>query len=767
MASCSSNSGSALVRLAFALLALCVGAAAQAQSLQVAASNSNLANESTQPYSPIIYRVNVGSQTTWPPSLSLSALPPAFPTYNGFQSLAYVPSNQPGATVDLIAANQHSSAIYRFLGPSFTQGVLVWILPANCPATPCRTGPQVPISVGVDANSTLYVLSRDYTAGYASALAELWAFPKSAVNPSGFAANPVLVDNLSHRNFSSNNIDGASAPPNESPNPYQLADLLIAPAGVHAPLSAGDVLVLFGDGVCDECTGVAVVAAYNHSNLQQVISSNGSTAATPLTVANSNDIVGWDAAGEAAVSLAVWPGDSHVMVMSKSGNIYKFTWTSGEGGYMVQADPNFATGLPSACFGESESELSESGPAYQVGRLRTGVQSGISYAFVAAYSCGDGPTHPSEILLLDGNSMHAPQTVTESDGALAGLAVTAAAPTQGSTGTGSGCISGCNITGGVAQTITGTPAAIAAVQALGSAGTITEKVCIVQQDPRKICGAVPTTPGYTTAKTLPVASVCPNSHFNPGFGSTLIPDYICGNYGPTGAGSGTGFVLIQGIANGVDSIPGLLVYNDGNPDFFFGTQSANPCPMVVPGTLVGWAPWSLSPVEGTIPEGPNMIELTYGCGTSKSTSSGMSLALVGGRLSLNTAREFGPTYVSFAEFKFDNLTLDVLNAPIDPKQKARLLQILTRSELFLNGGLYNCAARKLWRADKYVADHASHFGGVPGSDPNSYGRSRSRIANLYFTIFSRIEGNNAPAAWPLPQPPAKCANNLDVDDDGY
>lgn len=131
MASCSSK-GSALVRLVFALLALCVGVAAHAQSLQIAASNSNLANTS----SPIIYRVNVGSQTTWPPSLSLSALPPAYPPYTGFQSLAYVPSTQPGASVDLIAANQYSSAIYGFWDRVSRR--VYWSGPATARLRPAR-----------------------------------------------------------------------------------------------------------------------------------------------------------------------------------------------------------------------------------------------------------------------------------------------------------------------------------------------------------------------------------------------------------------------------------------------------------------------------------------------------------------------------------------------------------------------------------------------------------------------------------------------------
>jgi hypothetical protein len=316
----------------------------------------------------------------------------------------------------------------------------------------------------------------------------------------------------------------------------------------------------------------------------------------------------------------------------------------------------------------------------------------------------------------------------------------------------------------------GTPAAIAAVQALGAQGKITENVCIVAQDPRHICNSsahpAPGNPWYNS-KTLPVSAVCPNSHFNPSFGNTVIPDYICGDYGSGGPGTGTGFAVIQGIANGVDGIPGLLLYNDANADAFFDSGQTEPCTAGQPITLFGWAPWSGSPVEGSIPESPNMIELTYGCGTSRAGTSGMSIDLVGAKLSLATASEFKPNNVSFAQFKYANLFTDVLVAPIDPVQKVRLEEIIVRSELFLNQGQYACAARKIWRADEYVADHASHFRGIPNFDPNSYGRSRSRLANLFFTIFSRIEGNPAPQTWPVPEPPGICVNNIDIDHDGY
>jgi len=825
MTSYSSGIGSPLARLAVALIALCAGAAAQGQSLQIAVSNSS--NQTPNSYfnpsdtpintpqnSNVIYGVTAMPQTGAPPALSLSALPinpvysPSTPAvYGGFNSLTYAPSTQPGATVDLIAAQPSyaSGAIWRFFGPTFSgttsppgppDAVQVWSCGGSC------LGPQSPISMAVDASGTLYVLSNDSNGcNEESNAVELWAFAKSSANASGFAASPVLIDPMvagyggtgcTERDYSGNNISISSGEPSEYPNPYYVRDLMIAPPGmmsVNSPVRANDVLVLFGDysnSAALEGTPVALIADYEATNLARVLSGTG-TLATPRTVANSSDIIDWGEAivegvwtsqenGDGALSFAGWPADSTMLVMTQLGNVFKFTWSSttveGVTKYAVVNQPVFATGLPSAQLQNAPAqELSGEGylffEYFQVGNLRTGVQAGKSYAFATAYTASEGPTYPSEMVSMDGINTPAASAM-QSDGPMSSLAVSSSS--SSGTGTGSGCVTGCNITGGVQQLITGTPAAIAAVEALGSAGTIVENVCIVEQDPRHICNKnAPPAPGNPlyNSKTLPVTAVCPNSHFNPSFGSTVIPDYICGNFGSGGPGTGTGFVLIQGIANGVDGIPGLLVYSDADPDYFFGTGLSEPCTLAEPDTLVGWAPWSGSPVEGTIPEGHNMIELTYGCGTSRGTSSGMSLLLAGGILSLNTASEFKPNYVSFAQYKYDNLLLDVFNAPIDLVQKVRLLEIVAKSDLFLAEGKDQCAVRKVWRADKYVMDHASHFHGVPGTDPNSYGRSRSRLANLFLTIFSRIEGNPAPQMWPVPKPPGVCPGNLDIDPDGY
>jgi predicted outer membrane repeat protein len=364
-------------------------------------------------------------------------------------------------------------------------------------------------------------------------------------------------------------------------------------------------------------------------------------------------------------------------------------------------------------------------------------------------------------------------------------------PVQNGTGTAAGCTSPaiCNITGGENQSIAaGTSAAAAALAALtGGAAVITENVCTVAMDPRKICPpGIPSSPYYNSA-TLPLAAMCPSLPSG-GAGNSVVPDYLCGDYGAGGAGTGTGFAVIQGIANGVNGIPGLLDMNDANPDAFFppGGNPATECSPVT-GAFIdnisdGWGPWSLSPIEGTIPEGKNITELTDGCGGNKQTSGGMSITVTGLTLNLaNATQELGKlpkTLVNFAEYKYVNLGLELASDPIDTPNKVELLAILAQSALFLAAGKNGCAEDTLYEADRYVINNASHFHGAPALDPNSYGRTRARILNLFFTLFTRIDGNLNPItdlgpnvgfpllAPSLSGPPASCSVKY-LGPDGY
>lgn len=339
-----------------------------------------------------------------------------------------------------------------------------------------------------------------------------------------------------------------------------------------------------------------------------------------------------------------------------------------------------------------------------------------------------------------------------------------------SSGTAAGCTAPatCNLTGGDSQTAaSGTGAAAAALASLtGSNAVITENVCIIAQDPRAICGAIPSTPHYTKNTTFPVSEFCP------GFGNTVVPDYLCGAYSSNGpmvppVAPNNGLAVLQGIGNGVNGIPGLLWLNDANPDVYFNFTPTggyasecnpeglpiNPNTGNLDGISVGWAPWSGSPVEGTIPENPRVEEVTDGCGSQKNGSGGISITLIGVTLDLNNAiQELGPAaphnsalvnLTEFAEYKYANLFTEVAEDNIPLSNKVKLLAIVTQSALFLATENRACAETTLYDADAYVAANGTAFLGN-SIDPNSYGRTRTRILNLFYTLYTRIDGQPNP-----------------------
>jgi hypothetical protein len=147
----------------------------------------------------------------------------------------------------------------------------------------------------------------------------------------------------------------------------------------------------------------------------------------------------------------------------------------------------------------------------------------------------------------------------------------------------------------------------------------------------------------------------------------------------------------------------------------------------------------------------------------------------------NATQELGnlpKTLVNFAEYKFVNLGVELATDPVDTPNKVRLLAILAQSAVFLAAGKSGCAEDTLFEADRYVINNASHFHGAPALDPNSYGRTRARILNLFFTLFTRLDGNpnpitdlgpnvNVPLLAPsLSGPPASCSVSY-LGPDGY
>src|ERR1700688_2775699 len=111
MTSSLSAIGGSVARFICGLVTLCLSVGAQAQTLQIAASNSSNSTPnsyfnpsdtliSTAQNNNVIYGVTATPQTALPPALTLKVLPinPVYPqiaAYSGFYSLAYAPSAQP------------------------------------------------------------------------------------------------------------------------------------------------------------------------------------------------------------------------------------------------------------------------------------------------------------------------------------------------------------------------------------------------------------------------------------------------------------------------------------------------------------------------------------------------------------------------------------------------------------------------------------------------------------------------------------------------
>jgi hypothetical protein len=280
---------------------------------------------------------------------------------------------------------------------------------------------------------------------------------------------------------------------------------------------------------------------------------------------------------------------------------------------------------------------------------------------------------------------------------------------------------GCDLSNGVIpHSVTGGPNPLP--------GTVTESLCKVPQDPRIVQY------GSCTGHTLPVAQVCP------GFGNTVIPDYLCGGAGP----SHSGFALANTVAEGVDALSGIYVDSEASADLALGGTSPT-CPQ----TVGGWAPRSASAVEGTVPEGDEMLELTEGCGSSKIGSRGLSIYGIG--LILNTdalpGNNLAEKLRTFTATKYANLYKAVADGNMVLAERIRVNACVAASEIEFAVNRLGCAAQQIVRCDTQVAGDVAQFSGSP-SNPNVWGDIQGRLANLYLTINTRLLGNPANTSWP-------------------
>lgn len=288
-------------------------------------------------------------------------------------------------------------------------------------------------------------------------------------------------------------------------------------------------------------------------------------------------------------------------------------------------------------------------------------------------------------------------------------------------GTCSAGAGGCDLSHGVIpHSVTGGPNPLP--------GTVTENSCKVLQDPRIVQF------GSCTGHSLPVAQVCP------GFGNTVIPDTMCGGSGP----SGSGFELINTQAEGVDGLSGIYVQSEA-----FANVALGGSPPTCPQTVVGWAPRSASTVEGVVPEGNDMLELTSGCGSSKTGSRGLSIYGVG--LTLNTAALPGATLQEklrgFTAEKYVNLYKSIAEGNMTRAERLKVNACVAVSELLFATRNLCPAVRTIADCDALVARDVAQFSASP-SDPNVWGDIRGRLANLYLTINTRELGNAPNTTWP-------------------
>ena len=459
-------------------------------------------------------------------------------------------------------------------------------------------------------------------------------------------------------------------------------------------------------------------------------------------------------AGTTTGGLAFWPLDNSLLITNETANtILRYSCCNAPA-----AMANFASKL--------------GGGGRLLYKIKTAYRTGVPYAFAAQagdvdnlLQFGEGATVPGPGVLL--NDISISQGINHPRGLAVSNAASAAAGACSQSG-------GCNPTGLLSHIVTGS-----------NSPKLVENVCVVPVDPRVTYNGKTWTCNGTT---LPVNSAYP------GFDTTgtgmFIPGYMCGMSGDSAASTPQGFTLIKTLTNN-GAFNGTIIEN-------VIENLANE-PACLPGGTLLWAPVA---GEGTFVADGNThetLELTDGCGTIHGGSSGGSLW--GEGLALNTA---STTLAMLADQKYVDLETTIqseLAANINPRPPLPFVNVAGQlastggtgcvplSKSYFDFAQFETAPQQVQdltiaadllanTCDTIVTTNTNILiGGFPqnsdGSPPfNPSGQVRSRLANLYFTINSRILGNppnsqNPPApSWPpSPQvaaPPGPFTNNACV-----
>lgn len=469
-----------------------------------------------------------------------------------------------------------------------------------------------------------------------------------------------------------------------------LEETVVARTGSNAA-AAGDLLVL--------TSSPATVLVYSAASIQTVLNGAGQVSPTRTLISTAQFPAGVSPGG-----MDFWPIDNSLLITTGNGVVlrYSFTATSATRG------ADFTSGLGNGKF-----------------KVKTGLSAGIPYAFVADNNGGD--------ILKFG----APPA-TGSNPPLATITAGVQHP-QGLAASNLGatididCVENrCDNTGGIIlHQVTG------GGDLITGDGYVIEDSCVVQIDPRIAQY------GTCTGHSLPVSQVCA------GYGNTIIPDHMCGSSGS----SGSGFVLVKSLSDTLSHTKGILLWNDSDANYAFSSPSSLTCPQVV----IGWAPLE-GANEGTIFEGNIMPEMTGFCDPSGTLTRAKSLWGIGLQLNVSALPGKNTTdkLIKFAVTKYEALNSTIASANIASGFRSTLTTCVNTSRQYFDKKKYANAAAQLLTCDTQVAANESSFSHscTPSIDeclsgnPNPSGEIRGRLANIYLTINTRIEGKMAPCSWP-------------------
>ena len=655
-------------------------------------------------------------------------------------ALAFV-TNATTNQLDLLVADQLRGALYRYPGalapqtpPNPTTATLLWN------SLSAGSGPKAPNALAVDGYGNLFVTSLASDTDGVGSPPQLWEFPVGTGGSGSFAA-PVLLDRFG---------------PGEVP-----VEVALAPADVAGAsgVAGGDLILL---------TTARVVAFSQSSGFTTPITLF--TFPNPAVVRSSLDF--WPIGNGAGANYSL------LITNLQSGTIERYYFTSP----LTAAPAPFYSGL---------------GP--QLYRVRTLYQSGSPLVFVS---------RPSSILEFGataGGTGTLLATVTQNVTTPQGLAVS-----NSFTNAASACLQpgGCDLTGMLTHTLTNVSTLTGNIVEDVCTVTADPRVsfatglwsCSVRYTPPAslhfACppGTPPNGPGC-----LPVNAVCPGFDDT---GKMAIPDTMCGRSGS----SGSGFSLIKTLVNPTQFNGGYVQNSAVLAD---GTN-----PLCGPGTGADGAfLWAPLQAEGRVIETPMMLDITSGCGSIHGGSDGVSVWGIGLSVN-EAAPELtsgGLTLPleNFSQTKYTNLTTTIDNLtqsnPSYPRWTNNYPNIAPTVSLALWGGnvppantspfgcldqswldFYNATQVDVngsaqWTADLQnaanVLTNADATGGTtcdgiivnalatnPGAfvqtpdatypsapiELNPSGQLRSRLANLYYTLNTRILGNAASTNWPLP-----------------